>query len=155
MNYANEATNMLGVKFDPELPPELLRLYTLLVFAKGEACTLEDVHDAWSLWQTMTRPDHRSLTQFYFLRPEVQRMNIEYRDAIVSTAKELEAIYGRQNGMRCARCKNHTGNNHQGHHWAGCRVTKKTEAFHFCCPDGCELFNEDGSPRAKEVSNHD
>lgn len=42
----------------------------------------------------------------------------------------------------CPRCHHHTGNSHQGHHWAFCEVTGTTRDFHFCCPDpefGCEL----------------
>jgi hypothetical protein len=54
-------------------------------------------------------------------------------------------------GMVCARCNEHTGNNHQGHYWRFCkrlmdelgsgRDTNDYLAadFHFCCPDDCEL----------------
>lgn len=42
-------------------------------------------------------------------------------------------------GMLCARCGQHTGNNHQGHYWALCSVTRSIRDFHFCCPDDCEL----------------
>lgn len=41
--------------------------------------------------------------------------------------------------MICGRCGHHTGNSHQGHYWKFCNVTKKSETFHFCCPDACEL----------------
>lgn len=41
--------------------------------------------------------------------------------------------------MICPRCNHHTGNSHQGHYWAFCKVTGKMEEFHFCCPDDCEL----------------
>lgn len=44
--------------------------------------------------------------------------------------------------MVCAHCGHHTGNSHQGHFWAYCRVTASIRDFHFCCPDeeyGCEL----------------
>ena len=44
-------------------------------------------------------------------------------------------------GMVCARCKQHTGNNNQGHYWAFCKVTRTKRQFHFCCPDDCELEN--------------
>jgi len=40
--------------------------------------------------------------------------------------------------MICSRCKHH-GNNNQGHYWAWCEVTRTNRAFHFCCPDDCEL----------------
>jgi len=35
----------------------------------------------------------------------------------------------------CPRCHHHTGNAHQGHYWAWCRVTGAAREFHFCCPD--------------------
>jgi len=42
----------------------------------------------------------------------------------------------------CPRCRHHTGNAHQGHHWGFCKVTGTVREGHFCCPDpafGCEL----------------
>ena len=42
----------------------------------------------------------------------------------------------------CSRCGHHTGNAHQGHYWAWCKVTHSVREFHRCCPDpafGCEL----------------
>jgi hypothetical protein len=43
----------------------------------------------------------------------------------------------------CARCGKHTGNSNQGHYWAHCRKTGKTEKFHFCCPGDCELMSNE------------
>lgn len=51
-------------------------------------------------------------------------------------------MYGNEMRCRClvcARCDHHTGNSHQGHYWSMCRVTKRTERPHFCCPNDCEL----------------
>jgi hypothetical protein len=39
----------------------------------------------------------------------------------------------------CPRCHHHTGNSHQGHHWAFCSATKTMRDPHFCCPGNCEL----------------
>jgi hypothetical protein len=39
----------------------------------------------------------------------------------------------------CERCGHHTGNTSQGHYWGHCHVTRKIEAFHFCCPGDCAL----------------
>lgn len=39
----------------------------------------------------------------------------------------------------CARCGHHTGNSHQGHFWAFCKVTRSIREPHFCCPGDCEL----------------
>ena len=41
--------------------------------------------------------------------------------------------------MICPRCHHHTGNAHQGHNWAYCKVTGTMRDFHFCCPGNCEL----------------
>ena len=54
------------------------------------------------------------------------------------------ATYGPEGQCRClvcARCHHHTGNSHQGHYWAMCKVTGTDREFHFCCPSapGCEL----------------
>ena len=45
----------------------------------------------------------------------------------------------RQQGMKCGRCDQWTGDNNQGHYWSYCKVTKKIEVFHFCCPNDCQL----------------
>jgi hypothetical protein len=45
----------------------------------------------------------------------------------------------RSRGMRCGQCGQYTGNNHQGHYWKHCSVTKQFETFHFCCPGACDL----------------
>lgn len=57
-------------------------------------------------------------------------------DAPTGTASMLD---GRCRCVVCGRCGHHTGNGHQGHYWAFCKVTGTTRAFHFCCPDDCEL----------------
>jgi hypothetical protein len=67
----------------PGLPPELLRMYSLLALTKGLDTTLEDVHDAWSLWQEQSAPQHRSLIPFGQLSAQVQELDRPYRDAIV------------------------------------------------------------------------
>lgn len=152
MSYVEEVMQQIGERH--QLDPLLIRLYALLVLAKGEATTMEDVHDAWSLWQDTTQPDHHSVVPFYMLRPEVQVMDKEYRDTIVDIAKQRTKKYSRSDGIVCARCKIRTGNNNQGHYWSGCRVTKKLEKFHFCCPADCELFNQDGSPRPVTITDN-
>ena len=46
----------------------------------------------------------------------------------------------------CARCGQHTGNSSQGHYWKYCKLTKTMRAFHFCCPDNCELETLGATP---------
>jgi hypothetical protein len=72
---------------DPEgLDPDLVRLYALLALTKGADTTLRDVHDAWALWRTTTRPNHRSLVPFDELSADVQELDRPYRDAIARVA---------------------------------------------------------------------
>lgn len=72
----------------PGEDPALIRLYALLALAKGAGTTLADVHDAWSLWRMVTRPDHPSIVPFADLTPEVQEMDRPYMEAIHKIAKE-------------------------------------------------------------------
>ncbi len=87
MNYIENVRNELNFIL-PGLPGDLLDLYTLLVFTRGENCTLEDVHDAWAIWRNNTNPTHKSLIKFDELTTEVQELDREYRDGIRRCAVE-------------------------------------------------------------------
>lgn len=68
--------------------------------------------------------------------------------------------------MICFRCKRHTGNSTQGHFWQVCHVRIKFHSqhkkdsvldceechpdFHQCCPNDCELFEQDGTVKDKK-----
>jgi len=69
---------------------DLLGHYAVLVLIKGEECTNEDVHDAWSAWQNDIDPEHKSLIPFDELTKEVQDLDSEYRDAIIKVSKILK-----------------------------------------------------------------
>ncbi len=60
----------------------LYRLYAVLGQAKGPSVTREDVHNAWSAWQSDTGPNHRSIIPFDELAPDVQALDQPYVDAI-------------------------------------------------------------------------
>lgn len=47
---------------DEDLP--LYRQYALLLLAKGESVTAEDVHNAWATWATDYQPESRHLIPF-------------------------------------------------------------------------------------------
>lgn len=79
-----ERLKMRGTPYE-----SLLQVYGLLVFVVGERCTKRNIHDAWSVWQNLTQPDHRSLIPFDDLTREVQRLDEEYRLAVVAVAKEM------------------------------------------------------------------
>jgi hypothetical protein len=66
----------------------LFRLYAVLALAKGEAVTLEDVHDAWAAWMSARDPEHPSLKPFDDLSSDVQDADAPYRDAIHAVARE-------------------------------------------------------------------
>lgn len=67
-NYVNRIVGRLSGLLD-DCDVDLLRVYALLALVKGEQVTEEDVHDAWSVWRTATRPAHPSLVPFDQLPP--------------------------------------------------------------------------------------
>ncbi|QIN94160.1 hypothetical protein PP459_gp073 [Streptomyces phage Wakanda] len=86
MNYVQEKLDELSKNL-PGLPDELIDLYGLLVFVKGDKVTLEDVHDAWAIWKNRIRPDHKSLIPFDELTNEVQELDRKYADGIAKVSK--------------------------------------------------------------------
>lgn len=87
MNYIETTKEELD--FDLDMGDDydgLLEMYALLVLLKGNRCTNEDVHDAWSVWQNRTMPEHRSLIPFDELTKEVQDLDSKYRDAIIKVS---------------------------------------------------------------------
>ncbi|UUG69500.1 hypothetical protein SEA_SHAM_199 [Streptomyces phage Sham] len=85
-NYVQKVIDQLDESLGG-LPDELLDLYTLLAFVKGENVTLEDVHDAWAIWKNRIRPDHKSLIPFDELTLEVQELDRKYADAIAAVKR--------------------------------------------------------------------
>ena len=89
MNYINK----IRLALDKELNmsdseyEDLLDVYALLVLIVGENCTNEHIHDAWSVWQNNTDPEHRSLIPFNQLTKEVQDLDEPYRQAVIKVAK--------------------------------------------------------------------
>ena len=88
MNYVRPVMNQLG-KLLGDCPPDLLRLYALLVLTRGQFTSREDVHEAWAIWRDATRPDHPSLVPFSELSPEVQALDDPYVEAIRTVARGL------------------------------------------------------------------
>lgn len=92
MTYIEKAREILVAKLAGVMGDgPLMDLYLLLVFTKGADTTLEDVHDAWAIAKSRTRPHHRSIIPFADLKQEVQGLDRQFVDAVVATAKELEA----------------------------------------------------------------
>ncbi|MET9909731.1 hypothetical protein ABZZ74_23500 [Streptomyces sp. NPDC006476] len=70
----------------PDLDPPLLDLYLLLALVKGPAVTSADVHDAWAIWCSRSRPDHRDLIPYPQLSTAVQALDQPFADAIAAAA---------------------------------------------------------------------
>jgi hypothetical protein len=85
LNYLDDLANEIGLLL-PSCPEDLLRLYALLALTVGEYVTLENVHDAWSAWRAVSKPDHPSLVPFAELSPEVQALDAPYAEAIRQVA---------------------------------------------------------------------
>lgn len=88
-NYVHEITTAL-VELLPTCDHSLLSQYALLVLVKGADTTMEDVHDAWSVWQSRRNPHHSSLVPFDQLAPRVQEMDRKYMLAIHQVAGHAE-----------------------------------------------------------------
>jgi hypothetical protein len=84
-SYAQRAWMAMNDELEDE-PFELITSYALLALVKGDQTTLEDVHDAWSLWRWRARPDHPALLPFERLPAEIQELDQPYLDAIVRVA---------------------------------------------------------------------
>jgi hypothetical protein len=95
LNYIDEiAAEIRRVMTGDTSPPELLRMYALLVLVTGERTTAENIHDAWSAWRVATRPEHRSLVPFRQLSSEVQALDDPYAAAICQVARERRDGWG-------------------------------------------------------------
>lgn len=95
MNYIDclaEAIAARCAEVDTGPDIRLYRLYALLALTVGADVTNEHVHDAWSVWMADDEPNHRSLTPFDRLSPEVQEMDTPFRDAIRAEVEAL-AVY--------------------------------------------------------------
>ncbi len=76
---------MVGTDYE-----DLLDIYELLILTVGENCTNEHIHDAWSVWQSKTEPEHRSLKPFEKLTKEVQDLDEPYRQAVIKVSKIIK-----------------------------------------------------------------
>ena len=75
----------MGAQWPPDAE-QLLRLYALLAVTKGRDTTLEDVHNAWSLWQGDRDPDHPALVPFDELPAAVRAEDEPFRAAVRAEA---------------------------------------------------------------------
>lgn len=66
----------------------LFRIYAVLLLAKGEQVTDEDVHNAWSAWMQSTGGAHEALLPFHDLEPEIRAFDSPYAEAIRTAARQ-------------------------------------------------------------------
>ena len=89
MNYIEKVKSLLEVELKMKGTDyeDLLDVYGLLVLTVGKNCTNEHIHNAWSIWQNKTQPEHRSLKPFIELTEKVQDLDELYRQAVIKVAK--------------------------------------------------------------------
>lgn len=95
MNYLDKLAAEIQRTADADaVPPDkdlpLYRLYAVLLLAKGQDVTLEDVHNAWAAWASDHEPDSRHLLPFKELSLSAQRKDQPYVDAIHDVATRLK-----------------------------------------------------------------
>lgn len=88
LNYVDTLAVAIG-DYAPDCTQNLCWLYALLGLVKGTEVTLRDVHDAWAVWRTQTRPDHPDLVPFDMVPPKVQQLDEPYRLAIVRAVQRV------------------------------------------------------------------
>lgn len=98
-NYIDDIADAIQQEVNPDKLPTrdtraLFRLYAVLALTKGEMVTLEDIHNAWSAWMLDHDPGHAAIKPFNELRPEIQRQDQPYADAIRIVAARLHPLSG-------------------------------------------------------------
>lgn len=94
MSYLDELAERLRAHIPDEVLPRegdldrLLRLYAVLVRAKGENVTLEDVHDVWVARMTDVDPGHAALQPYEVLDVPTRREDAPFAEAIRMGARE-------------------------------------------------------------------
>src|SRR5437588_7846712 len=67
---------------------ELLRIYAVLLRAKGATVTYGDIHDAWAAWMVQQDQTHAALVAYEDLPADVQKEDRVFTKAVRSAAKE-------------------------------------------------------------------
>ncbi|GAA3043547.1 hypothetical protein GCM10020229_63550 [Kitasatospora albolonga] len=92
MTYIDRLADLIRSCLPPSAvpPPDsdgLFRIYAVLLRAKGEQVTDEDVHDAWSAWMRSVDGGHRALVPFHDLPAETRAHDTPYAEAIREAAR--------------------------------------------------------------------
>ncbi|MFF3787448.1 hypothetical protein [Streptomyces sp. NPDC001933] len=89
--YLDSLADLIRSCLPPDAEPpadsdDLFRIYAVLLKAKGEQVTDEDVHDAWSAWMQSVDSTHDALVPFRDLAPEMRAADTPYTVAIRAAA---------------------------------------------------------------------
>jgi hypothetical protein len=95
VNYLDQIAAEIRQIADPDaVSPDdyrpLYRLYAVLLLAKGQAVTAEDVHNAWVAWASDQKPASQHLKPFSELSLGIQRKDEAYAEAIRAVAARLK-----------------------------------------------------------------
>ncbi|WP_425484526.1 DUF7701 domain-containing protein [Haloechinothrix aidingensis] len=93
LNYIDELAKVIRGKLPTRTLPsddtyDLFRIYAVLLLAKGESVTPEDVHNAWVAWMASRDPNHPSLKPFSDLPSDIAASDEPYADTIRLIAGE-------------------------------------------------------------------
>jgi hypothetical protein len=66
---------------------DLYLIYAVLLLAKGDGATREDVHNAWAAWKAIRREDHESVRPFDELSDATKDEDSPFVTAIRQVAK--------------------------------------------------------------------
>ncbi|MFI9599796.1 hypothetical protein ACIHCX_07925 [Streptomyces sp. NPDC052043] len=99
MTYLDPIADLIRSCLPPDARPPansdgLFRIYAVLLQAKGEQVTDEDVHNAWSAWIQSVDCTHEALVPFKDLDPKTRAFDAPYAEAIRVAARRSDRTTG-------------------------------------------------------------
>ncbi|OLZ68620.1 hypothetical protein AV521_21075 [Streptomyces sp. IMTB 2501] len=94
MTYLDSLAALIRSCLPPHAKPPaysdgLFRLYAVLLLAKGDQVTDEDVHNAWCAWMQTVNSDHKALIPFSDLDPATRAADTPYTEAIHAATRRV------------------------------------------------------------------
>lgn len=92
--YLDDLAALIRAQIPEDRMPEgdaddLLRIYAVLLRAKGADVTLSDIHDAWAAWMAKRDSEHASLVAYESLSEEVREQDRVFATAVQRAAEEV------------------------------------------------------------------
>ncbi|MFJ4937363.1 hypothetical protein ACIP8U_26395 [Streptomyces pseudovenezuelae] len=92
MTYLDRLADLIRSCLPPEAKPPadsdgLFRIYAVLLQAKGEQVTDEDIHNAWTAWMQSVNSAHDALIPFKALDPDTRAADAPYAEAVRAAAR--------------------------------------------------------------------